>query len=360
MSKLRVDEVVTKGEVYPIIVTFQNGYTTDHFGPVDSYLLEDEKTGRKRIATEIDKILYVGEEDHEESGNTFLLARNRITGKVRLIEVGRAELKPNIRSNNEVSELLNTSSLELSRKFGSKKNKKKMEHSEKLKVNIDTVTEQLKNVTKSATKAKIDMTPYLVQNSDDFYIPPIDRQAAKVEDIYDKDKILTQEQYEKVFSEIESKDYTEEYHPIIASIVAPKKLSQTDTVLALYASCLYKMFLILCKDIVKKAFCICSSSPTLNEIVLTNFTQMANNKRTRPAPFKDKALCHAMVITLLLNHYKLDMESIATALKMTPSLVTTKARATSASIVASGNKRVIQLKLPLPINKPFRRKSTKF
>ncbi|CAG9136132.1 unnamed protein product [Plutella xylostella] len=358
--KLRIDEVVPKSDTCPVLVNFLNGSVTENFTTAKCYTFQDENTGKKTIATEIDKIVYYGEEEDDGLEQTFLVARNKKTGKVRLIEAGAVNIKPYFHRE-KPSELLDTSAIELSRKFGSKKSKQKMEHKERLKVDTKTVTEQMEKVTKTITAEKADLTAYLVENSDEFYVPPINKDAVEVHDVYDLDQILSPEQLEKVLSEIDGKDYASEYHPFIKDIVSDRTLDSKEIALGLYASALFNIYSMNSRDIAKKSFSISAISPTLNEIVLMNFCQQAPGKpRARPAMYRDKTICHAIVLCLLLNKFKLDLEMLATKMKISPTTVVAKARACLATVTVSGQKKVAVLKLPLPSNKAFRRKSAKF
>ncbi|KAM3955259.1 uncharacterized protein ACR2FA_010864 [Aphomia sociella] len=361
MSVLHIDEVYPKKSVYPLLVHFQNGYTTDDFNSKNCGLFEDTDTGEKSLATEICNLVYAGKEQKDDLDKTLILARNKITGKVRLIEVGNIELKPVLKNNLDASTTLDTSNLELSRKFGSKKQKQIMEQREKLKVNTETVTNQMHNVTVNITEDQLDISTYLKADSDDFYIPPINRAASKVEEIYDKHQILTSEQYEKIISEIEDKDYTSEMLPWIKDFAVIKQANKNEyTVLALYASCLLKLYFTIMREITKKNYTVCESSGTLNDIILSNFTTFSNNKRSRSVQLKDKSLCHAIVFILLVNNYKYDAEEFSIKLKMSVRTLTNKIKVTGASMVTSGNKKVVQLKLPLSTPGFNRRKSAKF
>lgn len=356
MPQFHIDEVCPKGEVYPMIVHFQNGYINDNFKSNECVLYENEDK-KKCLATEINGMIYSGEEDSEDLGKTLILARNKKTGKIRLIEVGNVELKPTIKSNSDTTDMAETSYLELSRKFGSKKNRKIMEHREKLKINVSTVTEQMQNVTDSVTEDQLDISSYNRQDSDEFYIPPINREASKVDEVYDIDTMLTEEQYDKISAEIEGSDYMTDLNPFLKSI-AIKSLSEKQTVLLVYANALLQLFATLMKDISRKNFVACPYSVTLNNIILQNFLSNANGKRGRSPQFKDKSLCHALVFILLINNYKFDFDNLCQQLKLTPRTVTSKVALTGATLVNTGSKKVAQLKLPL--NKPaLRRKSTK-
>lgn len=357
MSQLQIDKVIPKGASYPMIANFLNGYPTENFKDSNCAMLLDETRGRKSLATEVSGLLYVGEEEQEELGKTLLLARNKTTGKVRLIEVSNIDLKPYIKTDLESSTLQETSYLELSRKFGSKKNKQIAEQREKLKVNVETVTEQMQNVSQNISTDQLDLSSYS-KPDDDVYIPPINREATKVQEVYETDKILNEELYEKIYDEIEHSEYMSGMIPFIKQMVTDK-MSKKEVVLAVYANTLLSLYSTLMKDIIKKNFTACPFSVTLNEIVMKNFLGITNLRRIRTPQMKDKSLCHALVFLLLINNYKFDVEELCQQLKLTPRTISAKISVTGASLVTVGNKKVAQLKLPL--NRPaIRRKSTKF
>lgn len=322
MTKVHIDEVCPKGAVYPLIVNFQNGYTTDEFTSKNCEVFQ-QNSGGKTIATEICDLLYSGTEQTEDFGHTMILARNKTTGKVRLIEVGCAELKP-VLKNNLDSVTLDTSSLELSRKFGSKKQKKMMEQREKFKVNKQTVSDQMHNVTVNIAEDQLDLSSYLKADSDNFYIPPINRSATKVTEVYDIYKILTKEQYDKIYSEIEEKDYTADMVPWLSSVVSSKNMSKEHTVLALFANCLYKLYTTMTKEISKKMFVVCPHSVTLNDIILNNFTSMSNNRRNRSLQLKDKSLCHMIVFLLIIHDFRYNAEELSKHVKIAVKTLATK------------------------------------
>ncbi|XP_053622320.1 uncharacterized protein LOC128681962 [Plodia interpunctella] len=358
MSTLCIDEVYPKSIENPLIVNFQNGYPTDEFVSKSCFLYEDKNAKFKSIAVDVCNLLYAGDEEKEDLGKTLILARNKITGKVRLIEAGNVEVKPVIKHN--LDSVLDTSRLELSRKFGSKKQKKVMEQREKLKVNTETVVNQMHNVTINIAEDQVDLSSYTKTDSEDFYIPPINREATDVSDVYDLYKILTKEQYEKINSEIGNKDITSDMVEWIRNIVINKSLSTEYKVLALYASCLIKLYGTMMKEIIKKAFCACPHSPTLNEVILNNFTSYVNSKRNRSLQLKDKSLCHAIVFLLIINDFKYSAEDLGKHVNMALRTLTTKVRVLGASVVTSGSKKIVQLKLPLSTSMFVRRKSAKF
>ncbi|XP_013141910.1 PREDICTED: uncharacterized protein LOC106105953 [Papilio polytes] len=358
MPKLQIDEVFTKNSIHPMLINFQNGYTTGSFKPSECLILQDENL-KTSITTQINDFVYTGEEEREDLSKTIIIAKNRNTGKVRLIEIGTAELKPVLKVDLDSTQLLETSNLELSRKFGSKKQKQQVEQREKLKVNVQIVNEQMQNVTQDVSIDNLDLSSYENPDSDDFYIPPINRDAQKPEQIYELDKILSDDDFEKIYSELDGTEYISDLPPWVANLMASKK-NPKHIVLGVYAGILLKLYSMLVKDIPKKTFTVCKHSPTLNNMVLSNFLLNNNGKRSRPAPYKDKSLCHALIFLLLINNLSLDLDVLSQGIKLQPKTVTTKIRVTGASIIASGSKKLIQLKLPLKTKTVFRRKSTKF
>ncbi|KAL4718733.1 hypothetical protein ACJJTC_009371 [Scirpophaga incertulas] len=355
---LRYYEIVPRNLSSPLILHFQNGYASSKFKAEKCALLKN-KTDKRTLVTEVAGLLYSGQEDNQDISKTLVLARNKVTGKVRLIEASCVELAPVLNIEQRSSEF-DTSYLELSRKFGSKKQKKIVEQKEKLKVNVSTVTKQMHNVTVNVTDEQKDLSSYIKSDSDAFYIPPINRDAAKVNEIYDLYKILSKEQYTKIYSEIDGTNYYNELLPWIQNKFRNKELSKEHTVLMLYADTLLKLFLLGARDITKKTFIICTNSQTLNEIVLNNFTNVVNGKRTRSVQLKDKAFCHAMVFLLLINDYKFNISEISENIKFSIRTILTKLRVIGATIITSGESKTANLKLPLPSVSQLRRKSAKF
>lgn len=361
MPKIHIDEVYPKESIYQTIVNFQNGYTTEEFKSKRCLLLEDKVNDQKTIATEVCGLVYAGNIQDEVLGKTLILARNNVTGKVRLIEVGNVELKPVIKSSVDQSNIaLDTSRLELSRKFGSKKQKKQMEQKEKLKVNVQTVTEQMHNVTVNITEDQLDLSSYIKPDNDDFYIPPINREAQSPDQVYDIYKMLSKEEFDQIFKEISQNDYLSQMQPFIKDMISTKKLSDEYVVLAVYASTLLQLFSTMMKDIMKKTFVACPLSPTLNDLVLKNFTTFSNGKRGRSMQYKDKTFCYVLVILLLINNFKCDIEELSKHLKYSSKTMMIKFRIIGATVVTNGDKKIAQLKLPLATVANARRKSAKF
>lgn len=357
MPSITIDEVCSKSDVYPFIVNFQNGYPSENFKSRECLLLSDEKTQTKTIAVDVAGTLYIGEESEETLGTTLILARNKVTGKVRLIEVGQIELKPEISNNLESASLLDNSTLELSRKFGSKKYKKRLEQNEKLKQNEQAVVAQMANITHNLTEDQVDVSYTTSTESENFYIPPINRDATSVNDVYDLNEILSPEQYESISNEITDIDLTEKLHPFI-QVLTRKEFTQKQKILSLYANSLYNLYHIIARETMKKGFIACYESVTLNKHILKHFFTYVNGKRCRPIQYKDKTLIYTMVLMLLINNYKFNFDEFCKLTKSTARTMSGKLAMCGGYVVMTNSVRIAQLKIPL--NKPpNRRKSTK-
>lgn len=361
MTELYIDEIYPKASVNPILFTFQNGYTNESFEDVECKLFSNQISKRKHAASTIGDILYAGDEESDATNNTFLLVRNKVTNKVRVIECTSIELRPQLKDSFKTAELQDASFLELSRKFGSKKQRQKVESRHKLKIDVDTVTNQMKSVKETVKVNTSDVSSYTESNLADAYIPPINRDATSVDDIFEIDKILTDEQFEKISGEIESKDLDSELLPIVTNTLSNGSGGIKNKVLALYANSLLGMYNTLTRELTKKSFVICQSSSTLNEIVLHNFMQEIKGRRCRSTQLRDKALCHAIVFLLLMGNYLVPLTELSQAVKISPKTVITKVKAIGAHIKQSGQNKMIELKLPLNTAVGFqRRKSAKF
>lgn len=357
MPSIHIDQICTKNEIYPLIVNFQNGYPTEHFKTRECLLLSNEKNDSKRIAADVAHTLYTGEESEEALGTTLILARNKKTGKVRLIEVGNIELKPEIVHDLESAQLLDNSALELGRKFGSKRYKKHLEQSEKLKQNEQAVVAQMANVSQNLTQDQLDVSYDTQTHNDNFYIPPINREATTVTEVYNLDEILTPKQYELITNDISHIELKDKLNPLIQGMMR-SDMTQKQKVLSLYASSLFNLYNIKSPAIIKKSFIACYESLTLNKHILEHFFSYVNGKRCRPIQYRDKTLIYTMVLMLLFNNFKFNFDEFCKVTKLAVKTVSAKLALAGAHVVTTNSVRIAQLKLPL--NKPpSRRKSTK-
>lgn len=345
MVDIGINEIYSKSECYPLIAHFQNGYPTDSFADQVCEVLEHKINGKMWLASEINNLVYSGEECEETLGKTFILLRNRKSGKVRILEAGNVEVKPLIQSKIEKQEL-DTTYIDLGRRFGSKRHKKILEQNEKLKVNENVVMEQLKDVSQNVSVDQLDISSYNQVNVEDLYIPPCNREANKIEDVYMMTAILPSEDYEQIFSELDTSDYKPSLFPYIKEIFNDK-WSKEQTVLAVYASVLLTLHNTTMKEINLKKFVASPHSPTLDKIVMRDFFTYSSRGRVRSVQYKDKCICHAIVLLFLVNDYKIDIPSFCKYTKLSEKTASAKICVAGGWPTKQGTKKVAILKLPL-------------
>ncbi|XP_063543555.1 uncharacterized protein LOC134751968 [Cydia strobilella] len=359
MSELTVHSVCTKGPIYPILLYFQNNCDSGR----QCIVLQDKNESRPRtIVMETPELVYAGKEEKEDSDITLILARDRISGNVRLIEVGSADLKPVTETYSD--DLEHHYEAKAHSKMGSKKTKtqnisnnvlmippidreitKDLEQQNKFKINLETESEQ----TDMGIMDQQDLTALKEHYSEEFHIPPIYRGATKVEDVYQIEKILSKEEYEKILQELQENNYATHLHPYIKSYMNVRHLSPQLTVLAVYTSYLIKYLHASKEPIGMSKIKICQHSKTLNDILMKKFTELA---AIRPESVREKIICHIMVFMLILNNYRFYLEPLCTAMGIPKRFsIEQLVHFTGASVVTSEIGRQVLLRLPL-VRKP--------
>lgn len=345
-----------------LLINFQNGYLKeDRSVESECGIFRDKVRDSNTAIVCLNNAVYVGEEEDDYLCKTLLVSRNKKTGKVRVIEVGTASVK-SVTEQHRINFNEVITSLELSRKFGSKKQKSIMEQREKLKINIGTVNEQMKESVQNTTISTEDVSSYMSNDIENFYTPPINRAAENVRNVYDLNDLLTKAQIETIMEELSSSEYESELLPFIAQKIKSGKGAKTETVLLYYLDSLIIFFTQPYKVIKAKAYKPCQFSNTLSDIILEKFTVTTNYGRTRSNQLKDKTLCYIIVILLLVSDFKFDLEDFVNIVKVPNKTLLNKVKLIGAYVVNEKNKKFAVLKLPLnTVNSGFsRRKSAKF
>ncbi|XP_063632360.1 uncharacterized protein LOC134803491 [Cydia splendana] len=394
MSKLTVHSVCPKGPIYPKLLHFQNGCPTQDF-ETNCVVLQDQNKSRT-IIMETSELVYGGKEEEEDSGTTLILARDRISGNVRLIEVGSANMKPltetylddlehqreakehrkirkmgskntktpnilndvqmdtgqiiqrntfeNLVTNIGIGELDIIIDKEVTEDEFLEFEKKQLEQQKKIRINLETESEQ-------TDMEVMDQQNITVEENycEEFHIPPINRGACKVEDVYHIEKILSKYDYEKISQELEENNYMADLHPYIKSYMKDRQLSRQLMVLAVYASCLIKYLHASREQIRTSKFKICQHSKTLNDILMKKFTELAviGSKN-----IEEKIICHIIVLMLILNNYRFYLAPLCIAMGI-PKRFNIKelVHFTGASVVTCEIGKQVVLRLPL-VKKP--------
>lgn len=129
-------------------VNFQNGELKDgEAKKLSCGLFYDERKRKTMLALSNGQIVYKGYKPNMDQDlmRTMLVLHNRRTGKVRLVQAERWQVTPILDKKLEAD---NTATIDekismLNKQFGSKKVKRRTEQLEKMKVNVDSVKEQL-------------------------------------------------------------------------------------------------------------------------------------------------------------------------------------------------------------------------
>lgn len=109
-------------------------------------LYRDETAKKQLLALSNGQVVYKGyRPDPDETPTyTMLAIHNKRTGKVRLVQAERWQVAPVLDKELESIDDIDDSKIAmLNKKFGSKKTKRKTEQIERMKINVDSVREQL-------------------------------------------------------------------------------------------------------------------------------------------------------------------------------------------------------------------------
>ncbi|OAD53885.1 hypothetical protein WN48_08859, partial [Eufriesea mexicana] len=203
------DVIIEPSKIQPIIVNFQNGELKDEEAKKMSCgLFYDEKRKKTMLALSNGQIVYRGykPDTSKDLMRTMLVLHNKKTGKVRLVQVERWQVtpvleKPIVEDNKGAEdEKIAT----LNKQFGSKKVKRRTEQYERLKVNVESVKEQLEQTVSSV---EIDRMELSTQLSDNEYItnttlPDCNRGATNVNDVYSIYDIVPESKLETLYNNV--------------------------------------------------------------------------------------------------------------------------------------------------------------
>lgn len=347
---------------FPLIVQLQGGSGPPIGGAPARLMMEKSGDGSNpkiRTVASWDGTVRWGLENNVVGARQVLVARNRHTGKVRLIEVGSTSLQPFIPRNARTGLDLDVpTDVNLSEKFGSKKQKRYQEQSKKYKIDVSTIKEQLEetalNMDTSVSSALDTTNP---EDMIEKYIPPIDRDATNVKDVYKLDKILSVEEIDalKSCSELVLKgdsdtvvisDFMKKYILQVQNRSSMSKIN--DCIAMLYADCV--LYYLTCDY--KKASAVncivCPYSEVINTSILDKFSVRSDKSRARPKSLKDKAVCYIIVLLLISSNFNFsDYEELREALNITGPKMSQFVKTIGARIVSVDGVSSILLKLPL-------------
>lgn len=134
----------------------------------------------------------------KEHTYTMLAMRNKTTGKVKLIQAERWLLGPVLDKEANTDDVLDKDRIihlnALNKQFGSKKAKRRTEQYEKMQVNAEDVKEDLEKSVANINVKEADLTLQNIEDPLEIHIPPCNRDASCVEQVYSVYDILPKDQ----------------------------------------------------------------------------------------------------------------------------------------------------------------------
>ncbi|XP_071557903.1 DNA-directed RNA polymerase I subunit RPA49 [Temnothorax nylanderi] len=355
------DVIVQSDKIQPIIVNFQNGELKDEeVKEMSCGLFHDQKDDKTVLALSNGHIVYKGyrPDCEKESTRTMLVLHNKRTGKVRLFEAERWQVtpvleKPGVGDSKDNAE---ENTIILNKQFGSKKVKRRTEQFEKLKVNVDSIKEQLEKTVSNVEIDRLDLSTEL-QAEDciaSAILPPCNRNASNVKDVYNVYDIIPKSKLETLYEhamevlngDVEGKG---KFFKRTLKVVQSDPDNVNKIALLLYIEMINAWFAMPMKNAKRRDVVICPVSEEVNQHIIDTYSVSSANGRLRPNTMKDKGLVHSLILALTISNFVLDLELFRIMLETRTSL---KKFMDLAKIIGAvptkEDKKIIVLKVPLP------------
>lgn len=358
------DVIINPSKVQPIIVNFQNGELKDEeANKMSCGLFYDPKKQKTLLALSNGQIVYRGykPDTSQDLMRTMLVLHNRKTGKVRLVQVERwqvnAVLEKPVTEGNKDAE--NDKIIMLNRQFGSKKAKRKTEQYERMKINVDSVKEQLEETVSNVEVDRSDLSVELTESDNvlNTALPPCNRDATIVTDVYNAYDIIPEEILETLYTKakeiLDDEDSVfEGKSKFFVRILKQLRFDPDNvkkTALLLYIQAVMTWLSMPIKDTRKRVIVVCPHSSIANNYIIDKYSIKSNNGRQRPNSAKDKAVIHCMILALIICNFTLDMELYATIFthRIGMKKLVHLARIIGA-LPNKEDKKLVTLKVPLP------------
>ncbi|XP_011867904.1 PREDICTED: uncharacterized protein LOC105562029 [Vollenhovia emeryi] len=371
--KAVIEDVTAQSDkIQPILVTFQNGELKDEeVKEMSCGLFRDQRDDKTVLALSNGHVVYKGHRPdcEKESTRTMLVLHNKRTGKVRLFEAERWQVtpvldKPDVGDgNNDITEKMTI----LNKQFGSKRVKRRTEQYEKLKVNIESVKEQLEKTVSNIEIDRQDLSTQLQPEDciSNTLLPACNRNASNVKDVYNvydiipksKLEMLHEHAMEVLNGDVEGKGHF--FKRTLRSIQSePDNVNKV--ALLLYVEMINAWFAMPMKNAKRRDVVVCPLSEEVNQYIIDTYSVSSANGRTRPNTIKDKGLIHSLILTLTISNFSLDLEQFRIMLETRTSLkkLTDLAKIIGA-VPTKEDKKIITLKVPLPPQIPLIKKGKK-
>lgn len=337
---------------------------------------DDDKIGcdaeRKLIANN-GRLIYIGIPSMPHAKH-FVGVRSKTTGKIKLYDSVLFHMKPDVKVDESdicsgttpKSYLENLNSFTQS--FGSKAKKRALDHV--LKCKVDPLEDE-----SSALKNFQQLTPVpdnSQQNID--YLPPQNRNASRVEDVFDIDFIISPEEDASLAIEVQNL-LTAPVHVLMkrklsfSAYVSEhfNNVSSTKAKYLLYCDYLIKFKKLKYADIKKRDPVPHIPEPYKNNI-LNKFTVLSTNEKGKqlrncPTKMKDKIMSYIFVLALFIDDYKVNINLLLKDLNTNFKKIITIAQAlgchVSSKKIDGLDVKYGELKLPLFVLMPMHTKKAR-
>ncbi|KAF4516846.1 hypothetical protein B566_EDAN006241 [Ephemera danica] len=357
-DKILISKVHAPGstELLPTIVSFQNGsLRPDAAKRIDCGIYENARTRQKCVAVLDGNMPYMGLEIPETSCQTFLAIRKRHENEIQLVPVKKALLAPVLRKEKiktGQSSTFDDQFIDLAKNFGSKKTARKAE--QRLQTNVGAVEDQLEASASQAPVAVDSVNALTALDMPEDFLPPCNRDAAKPRDVYKLSDIVSETDLQDLEDEArrvleageeEFKNSKYKYSPLYKLLfqrIIRLNSSEEEKIRKLCALT-YIEYLILLNRIRSDE----ASSP---DFIACDASSI------RTLPLMDKATCHVLILSLMLNKFKIPFGEFISSTRTKVNQLTVLCQEMCVTIeVGEKNEKFLTLKLPLP-KKPVSKK----
>ncbi|PBC25428.1 uncharacterized protein LOC107993276 isoform X1 [Apis cerana] len=358
------DVIIEPSKIQPIIVNFQNGELKDEEAKKMSCgLFYDQNKKKTMLALSNQQIVYRGykPDTTQDLMRTMLVFHNKKTGKARLIQVERWQVTPileksAIKDNKEAED---EKIAMLNKQFGSKKVKRRTEQFERLKINVESIKEQLEQTVSNVEINRMELSTQLPNNEyiTNTTLPECNRKATNVNDIYNIYDIVPENKLENLYNNVKeilnnnSNTLEENSKFFIRTLQYLKSDSDNfkKTALLIYIQAIATWLNMPIKDAKKRGIKVCLVSEEINSYIINTYSVQSNHGRLRPTSVKDKGVIHCMILALIICNFTLDLELFSTIFshRMGLKKLTDLARIIGA-LPNKEDKKIITLKIPLP------------
>ncbi|XP_076663204.1 uncharacterized protein LOC143366219 [Andrena cerasifolii] len=359
-----IDDVVTEpSKVQPIIVNFQNGELKDEEAKKMSCgVFYDQKERKTLLALSNGHIVYRGykPDTSQDLMRTMLVFHNKRTGRVRLVQAERWQVAPvldkPVVENNKYPDANKIATL--NKEFGSKQVRRRTEQYERLRVDVNSVKEQLEETVANVDIDRMDLSMQLPDNEfiTNTSLPECNRDATNVADVYNVYDIIPESKLETMYEKAtemlnddSSVDGKTKFFSRTLKLVKSDPDSVKKMALLLYIQAVVTWLNMPIKDAKKRGIEVCPFSHEVNSYIMDTYSVQSSHGRLRPTSMKDKGVIHCMILALIINNYALDIELFVTLFSHRTGLkkLTGLARIIGA-MPNKEDKKIVTLKVPLP------------